>query len=46
MLPLDEKLSRSQRDWHIMASGKALPFCAAVPYSLHRASDRGSPHEP
>ena len=46
MLLLDENLSSSQRDWYIMASGKALPFFAAVPYSLHRASDWGSPHEP
>ena len=46
MLLLDENLSSLQRDWYIMVSSKALPFCAAVPYSLHRASDRGSLHEP
>ena len=46
MLLLEGNLSSSQRYWYNMASSKALPFCAAVPYSLHRASDWGSPHEP
>ena len=46
MLLLDENLSSSQSDWYVMASCRAFPFCAAVPYSLHRASVWGSPHEP